>query len=210
MMVANIMKNERRWGDLEARKSIVVDYKLGKVTKNNGNRCSAYVPEHHEAIVSPEIARAAHLVASSSKKCGVQDIVVIRQGALKGFVGIHPNWSGINAESIRSLCLSTYLPEEVMKLNDIAEMRAGATLGKALQSEYMTVSGTCFINQSSPVMTISKNGIRFSKACHSRLDDCEYVELLYHPILQVVILRKSNHGFSTAMHWRDDNDVHTK
>ena len=33
MMVANIMKNERRWGDLEARKSIVVDYKLGKVTK---------------------------------------------------------------------------------------------------------------------------------------------------------------------------------
>ena len=61
----------------------------------------------------------------------------------------------------------------------VAEMRAGATLGKALQSEYMTVSGTCFINQSSPVMTISKNGIRFSKACHSRLDDCEYVELLY-------------------------------
>ena len=50
MMVANIMKNERRWGDLEARKSIVVDYKLGKVTKNNGNRCSAYVPEHHEAM----------------------------------------------------------------------------------------------------------------------------------------------------------------
>lgn len=78
MMVANIMKNERRWGDLEARKSIVVDYKLGKVTKNNGNRCSAYVPEHHEAIVSPEIARAAHLVASSRKKCGVQDIVVIQ------------------------------------------------------------------------------------------------------------------------------------
>lgn len=83
MMVANIMKNERRWGDLEARKSIVVDYKLGKVTKNNGDRCSAYVPEHHEAIVSPEIARAAHLVASSSKRCGVQDIVVIKQGACK-------------------------------------------------------------------------------------------------------------------------------
>ena len=126
MMVANIMKNERRWGDLEARKSIVVDYKLGKVTKNNGNRCSAYVPEHHEAIVSPEIARAAHLVASSKKKCGVQDIVVIQQGALKGFVGIHPNWSGINAESIRSLCLNAYLPEEVVELNDMTEMRSEA------------------------------------------------------------------------------------
>ena len=82
-MVANIMKNERRWGDLEARKSIVVDYKLGKVTKNNGDRCSAYVPEHHEAIVSPEIARAAHLVASSRKKCGVQDGVQFVQALLE-------------------------------------------------------------------------------------------------------------------------------
>lgn len=192
VMVANIMKNERRWGDLEARKSIVVDYKLGKVTKNNGNRCSAYVPEHHEAIVSPEIARAAHLVASSKKKCGVQDIVVIQQGALKGFVGIHPNWSGINAESIRSLCLNAYLPEEVVELNDMTEMRSGKKSDMALLSDYLTVSGTCFINQSSPVITISKNGIRFSKACHTRLDDCEHVELLYHPILQVVILRKSD------------------
>ena len=208
VMVANIMKNERRWGDLEARKSIVVDYKLGKVTKNNGNRCSAYVPEHHEAIVSPEIARAAHLVASSSKKCGVQDIVVIRQGALKGFVGIHPNWSGINTESIRSLCLSAYLPEEVVEVNNMAEMRSGKRLDTALSSDYLTVSGTCFINQSSPIVTISKNGIRFSKACHTRLDDCEDVELLYHPILQVVILRKSNCDSSTAMHWRDGNDVY--
>ena len=209
VMVANIMKNERRWGDLEARKSIVVDYKLGKVTKNNGNRCSAYVPEHHEAIVSPGIARAAHLVASSKKKCGVQDIVVIQQGALKGFVGIHPNWSGISVDSIHSLCLRAYLPEEVAKLNDIAEMRAGTKLEKPLRSEYLTISGTCFINQSSPVITISKNGIRFSKACHTRLDDCEHVELLYHPILQVVILRKNNRKSSTAMRWRDDNDVHS-
>ena len=129
--------------------------------------------------------------------------------ALKGFVGIHPNWSGINAESIRSLCLNAYLPEEVAELNDMTEMRSGKKSDMALLSDYLTVSGTCFINQSSPIMTISKNGIRFSKACHSRLDDCEYVELLYHPILQVVILRKSNHGFSTTMRWRDDNDVHS-
>ena len=182
---------------------------LGKVTKNNGNRCSAYVPEHHEAIVSPEIARAAHLVASSSKKCGVQDIVVIRQGALKGFVGIHPNWSGINVESIRSLSLSAYMPEEVTELNKMAEMRSGKKSDMALPSDYLTLSGAFFINQSSPVMTISQNGIRFSKACHTRLDDCEYVELLYHPILQVVILRKINCDSSTAMQWREGNDVHS-
>ena len=44
-----------------------------------------------------------------AKKLSAQGI---QQGALKGFIGIHPNWSGINAEIIRSLCLSAYLPEE--------------------------------------------------------------------------------------------------
>ena len=102
-----------------------------------------------------------------------------------------------------------YLPEEVVELNDMTEMRSGKKSDMALLSDYLTVSGTCFINQSSPVMTISKNEIRFSKACHTRLDDCEDVELLYHPILQVVILRKNNCKSSTAMRWRDDNDVHS-
>ena len=93
------------------------------------------------------------------------------------------------------------------KLNDIAEMRTGTKLEKPLRSEYLTISGTCFINQSSPVITISKNGIRFSKACHTRLDDCEHVELLYHPILQVVILRKSNRDASTAIHWENKDKI---
>ena len=91
----------------------------------------------------------------------------------------------------------------------MAEMRSGKKSDMALPSDYLTLSGAFFINQSSPVMTISQNGIRFSKACHTRLDDCEYVELLYHPILQVVILRKSNCDSSTAMQWREGNDVHS-
>jgi len=89
----------------------------------------------------------------------------------------------------------------------MTEMRSGKKSDMALLSDYLTVSGTCFINQSSPVITISKNGIRFSKACHTRLDDCEHVELLYHPILQVVILRKSNRDASTAIHWENKDKI---
>ena len=126
------MEEKSREQELSVREISLIR-ELTQIRKeHNGNRCSAYVPEHHEAIVSPEIARAAHLVASSKKKCGVQDIVVIQQGALKGFVGIHPNWSGINAESIRSLCLNAYLPEEVVELNDMTEMRSGKKLDMAL------------------------------------------------------------------------------
>ena len=90
----------------------------------------------------------------------------------------------------------------MVELNDMREMRSGKKSDMALLSDYLTVSGTCFINRSSPVMTISKNGIRFSKACHTRLDDCEDVELLYHPILQVVILRNWSTKSSMAMNFR--------
>ena len=99
------------------------------------------------------------------------------------------------------------LSKGVVELNDMTEMRSGKKSDMALLSDYLTVSGTCFINQSSPVITISKNGIRFSKACHTRLDDCEHVELLYHPILQVVILRKSNRDASTAIHWENKDKI---
>ena len=80
-------------------------------------------------------------------------------------------------------------------------------LGTFQIQTYLMNVNVCFINQSSPVMTISKNGIRFSKACHTRLEGCEYVELLYHPILQVVILRKSNRDDSTAIHWENKDKI---
>ena len=66
----------------------MVDYKLGKVTKNNGNRCSAYVPEHHEAIVSPEIARGCTSCGIQQQKSAVCRIfVVIRQGSIERLCG---------------------------------------------------------------------------------------------------------------------------
>ena len=55
-MVNAIMDNERRWGDLEVRKRVVIDYKEKVTAKNDGIREGAYIPHYHEGIVSPEIA----------------------------------------------------------------------------------------------------------------------------------------------------------
>lgn len=109
-MVKNIMMNERRWGHLEARKSIVIDHKSKKVTRNNNTRDSAYDPEHHEGIVTYEIAKAAHMVAASGRalKGGVHDFHVIESGALKGFISVCPSWSGMNAEALQDICTSVY------------------------------------------------------------------------------------------------------
>ena len=77
-MVRNVTTNERRWGDLQARKTIVIDYKAGKVAKNNNDRDAAFIPDHHEGIVSREIANAMRYVISSSRQVnGISELTVI-------------------------------------------------------------------------------------------------------------------------------------
>lgn len=105
-MVMNIMSNERRWGDLEARKTIVIDYVEHKSKKNEHDRVSAYEEDHHEPIVSREIALAAQMVKKSSRKMteGVPDFSVIHKGNLKGFVSICPGWGGIDGSALLEIC----------------------------------------------------------------------------------------------------------
>ena len=108
-MVKAIMMNERRWGDLEVRKRVVVDYSEKTTAKNNGIREGAYIPGYHEGIVTPEIARAAHMMRASRYKFGsVPDIYVIDQGALKGFVSISPTWSGIDDQAFQDISRQVY------------------------------------------------------------------------------------------------------
>lgn len=202
-MVSNIMRNERRWGDLEARKNIVVDYKRGKVTRNNGTRCSAYVPEHHKAIVSPEIARAVQMI-SGNTHLGVQEITVINKGSLKGFVSAAPSWNGVNAEIIQQICLSAYDEAEKKAIEEEVVARSGQEPDKA---EYQTVPGVCFLNRACSFMTISQNYFVFNKTCYEYLDDCEYVELLFHPILKMIVLRVSDENSPTAFRWKNENHL---
>ena len=116
-MVRSITKNERRWGDLSARKTVVMSYKLNKVVKNDKIRDAAFVSQHHEGIVSPEIARAVHFITSSnSKLSGISEISVIKQGSLKGFINVSPYWNAIDSELFYNICKSAYSEEEFSKL----------------------------------------------------------------------------------------------
>lgn len=87
-MVKAIMENERRWGDLEVRKRVVIDYKEKVTAKNDGLREGAYIPHYHEGIVSPEIARAAHMLSENKKRmvvaiCAEEEISSIEWARLK-------------------------------------------------------------------------------------------------------------------------------
>ena len=47
--------------------------------------------------------------------------------------------------------------------------------------------------------------IKFNKACHDRLDNCEWVEMLYHPILQAVVLQEGNPDHTNSFRWVTDS-----
>ena len=195
-MVRGIMTNERTWGDLEARKTIVIDYKKGIVIRNKGQRSSAYVPGHHEGIVSPEIARAAkYLLASGHRAIGaVPDLYVIPDGSLKGFISFHPRWKGVNAEILRDLCLDTYSDEEMEHLYEEEALINGEGHSRILSMQftgYQVPPGIFFLNRSMPSMTVTRTGLKISKPCHIALDNAAYVKLLYHPLYQTLIVRSS-------------------
>lgn len=120
-MVMNVMSNERRWGDLEARKIIVIDYVEHKSKKNEHDRVSVYEEDHHEPIVSREIALAAQMLKKSSRKMteGVPDFSVIHKGNLKGFVSICPGWGGIDGSALLKICQEVYEEEELEELNRV-------------------------------------------------------------------------------------------
>lgn len=208
-MVWAIMGNERRWGDLEARKTIVIDYKHGVVAKNNNRRDAAYVPQHHEGIVTPDIAKAVRLLSESSRKIeGIPDTVVIENGALKGFVSTHPGWKGINHEVFVSMCRSAYTDDELAELDKTARIRAGKEHSDVLSlnfTGYQVAPGIVFLNNTMPSLTITPKSLKFNKVCHERFNNCNYIEIFYHPILQMIIIRESAERFNNSVEWVTSN-----
>lgn len=206
-MVKAIMMNERRWGDLEVRKRVVVDYSEKTTAKNNGIREGAYIPRYHEGIVTPEIARAAHMMRASRYKFGsVPDVYVIDSGALKGFVSISPIWSGIDNHAFQDISRQVYEDEEFETLQYEADILRGKehsnVIGMSL-NDYRVPPGVMFMTRCDPQLTFSTKNLRLNGVCRERLGRPTYIEFLYHPILRVVAIRSCNtHNHNTVL-WDD-------
>ena len=194
-MVRSIMQNERRWGDLHARKTIVLDYAEKKIVKNNRIRDAAYVPSHHQGIVTPNIAKAAKYVNASgvSLTGGVPDVLVIPSGTLKGFISIQPVWTGIDNPSLDSICLSVYTKSEAEEFNN--------AISKYMDNEkgYFTPSSSCFISRSTPYITLTNKYLHFSKQLLNRFEHYEYFEVLFHPLKRIFAIRSCRNHCSNAI-----------
>ncbi|MCD8150165.1 MAG: recombinase family protein [Clostridiales bacterium] len=192
-MVGAILLNERRWGDLMARKTVVLNYKEQKVVKNEKIRDAAFVENHHEGIVTPEIAKAVHLLTSSRlRHTAVPEISVIRAGGLKGFVSLNPSFNGIDRDTILELSRSAYDEEEYEDVEYQSRVISGEEHSKIIHMDfngYYVPYSAFFIGRETPTLTISQKQIKFNRKCYERLGKCDRIELLYHPLLQAVVIR---------------------
>lgn len=209
-MVRSLTLNERRWGDLEARKTIVLDPREKVIVKNNGIRDWAFVPGHHEGIVTPELAKAAQYMTSSSGRIqnGVPSLRVIDSGALKGFVSVCPRWRGINRETFLSACESVYSDETLCSLKQEIEIWKGSERNDTASMElngYEVPYGILFLTPSMPSLTISRKFVSFNHACHKKLGFCQWVEVLYHPLTQTIALRESSPADENAVRWTTES-----
>jgi DNA invertase Pin-like site-specific DNA recombinase len=209
-MVKAIMQNERRWGDLDVRKRIVIDYIAGTTTKNIKKRVKAFVPEHHEGIVTPQIAKAAHLVSNSNRAHfnGVSDLNVISSGALKGFVSLCPYWGGVDADTFKTVCRSVYSDDEYAALEREARLLNGDDHSNVLSMQltgYEVPRGVFFMKRTTSTLTISTRDLQFNKTCHVSLGMSQYVEILYHPFLKTLAVRACDADYPNAFQWEDES-----
>lgn len=198
--VSSITKNERRWGSLIARKIVVISYKLGKTAPNtyikdgveHHHRRGAFVQDHHEGIVTPELANAVHMIVNTSQGGGVSDLSVIESGALKGFVNVAPGWNAVNDSTFIDACSSVYTDEEFAELRAEEDLITGKVHAKIISKDffdYEVPHGAFFINQMTTNITLSHKKINISKQVIKRFGANAYIEILYHPILQMLAFR---------------------
>lgn len=208
-MVHSIMLNERRWGDLSVRKTVVIDYVKGTTVKNDQIRDAAFVSGHHEGIVSPEIAKAARLIMDSCHGYtgGVAESCVIKDGALKGFVSISPSWGGIDMGSLTAICRAAYTEEEYGRLELEERLRSGkegSSIAPIDMAGYQVPNGSVFMNRQTPALTMTERSIRINRYVHARLGGCPYAEFLYHPVLKMLAIREAGEEDGNAVAWNTE------
>ncbi len=206
-MVNKIMDNERRWGDLEVRKRVVIDYKEKVTAKNDGIREGAYIPGYHEGIVSPEIARAAHMMRASHYKFdSVPDVYVIREGALKGFVSISPIWKGIDNQALMDISRQAYEDDEFDALLRDADILRGEEHSNIISmslNDYRVPPGVLFMTRSDPQLTLAKQSLTLNESCREELGKQNHIEFLFHPFLEVIAVRSAYETNPNAVKWDD-------
>lgn len=203
--VYGVLRNEKNCGDIRARKTFTPNYLNHKAVKNRGERAQYYEENHHTGHVSRSVYIAAQKILDQAKyrfRTIAPELKVIKQGVLKGFVEINSCWMGYSANDYIVACHSALEDSDYLNPSILIRKKSGdMDLRK-----YQVTRGQFVPTTRKISVALSNETIRFSYDAIKEFEDTLYVELLYHPLLELLVVRKSDRKNSHAVKWA----THTK
>lgn len=204
--IYQILKNERYCGDVLAHKTFTPDYLTHKSVKNEEDRPQYYQEDHHEAIISRNDFHAVQALLDQNKfgcKKLLPELKVIDEGVLKGFVQINPFWLGFTESDYYNACHSVLTDEDYMNPTILVRHEKG----EFDFTEYEVTRGQFASDRDKISVMLTGKYIRFSMAAIHKLADIKYVELLYHPLYQILVVRKSDPKNPHAVQWITNSEI---
>lgn len=203
--VYGVLRNEKNCGDIRARKTFTPNYLNHKAVKNRGERAQYYEENHHTGHVPRLVYIAAQKILDQAKyrfRTIAPELKVIKQGVLKGFVEINSCWMGYSANDYIEACHSALEDSDYLNPSILIRKKSGdMDLRK-----YQVARGQFVPTTRKISAALSNETIRFSYDAIKEFEDTLYVELLYHPLLELLVVRKSDRKNSHAVKWA----THTK
>lgn len=198
--VYGVLRNEKNCGDIRARKTFTPNYLNHKAVKNRGERAQYYEENHHQGHVSRAVYVAAQKILDQAKyrfRAITPELKVIKEGVLKGFVQINPCWMGFSGDDYLDASHSVLEDADYLHPSIIIRKRRGDMDLRKFQ-----VTRGQFVPSARRIsVSFSADAIKFSYDAVKELEDAMYVELLYHPLLELLVVRKGDKKDSHSVKW---------
>lgn len=196
--VLNILKNERRCGDLLARKTFTPNYLDHKSKKNVTERNKYFQKDHHEGIISRDDFLAVQRMIRNSKygyKGFLPELKVISEGALRGFVSINPRWAGFKAIDYKTASNSVFKEDLCYQALSVS-----VNTGDFNFSGFEVVRSQ-FLDYGNKVnLTMGVHNMRFSSQSVRKFDT-PFIELFINPSLGLLIAKPATDKDKNALRW---------
>ena len=204
-VVNNIITNERRCGMIIARKTYTVDFTTHQKKKNDGQRNKYMLDDHHDGIIARELYEEALRIKEMRRHRNydlIPPLSVIKEGALKGFVPVCVKYSGFTYENYK---FASDFAFDKDKDGNVIRDKIGDIDKRDISSFDLTgfekVDSQLFSRAGQPMCWFKQNQMYFNKACIDKMNNTNYIELLFEPTEKLLAIRscKANHEY--AIKW---------
>ena len=207
--VIQILRNERHCGDVLTRKTWTPDVISHKSKKNRGERQQSLYRGEHEAIVSRDDYIAVQHMINNAKYGGksiLPELRVIESGILKGFVTISPKWAGFKAADYLQASMSVYTDDTYYGQPAEGDATFEVAAGDFDLRGFEVTNASLFDANKRPYVLFQSKQIKFSTDCVRQFGKDNKVELLIHPGLRKLAVRRASKDSRQFVQWSRPDD----